>query len=242
MDGMTGKKRSGRFRKSPAMAACALAALLALPGGAPLAEETVIGRFSAGDLAGWEPKRFAGETAYRLTREAGGGETVLEAISKGAASGLVLARKIDLTKTPILIWRWRIERPVNPPDELSREGDDFAVRVYFVVPGAGFFSWPDSVVYVWASRQPVGSSWPNPFTPKAHMIAVDSGAGRAGEWRAHRRNMREDFKAHFGRDVTEVTHIALMTDSDNSGLSARGWYGDVRIAPAASPDDKKTIP
>lgn len=236
---MTTNKRAGRLRKQPATAAFALAALLALPGGASFAEETVIGRFSAGDLSGWEPKRFAGETAYRLTREAGGG-TVLEAISKGTASGLILARKIDLTKTPILIWRWRIERPVNPPDELSKEGDDFAVRVYFVVPGAGFFSlYPDSVVYVWASRQPAGASWPNPFTPKARMIAVDSGAARAGEWRTHRRNMREDFKAHFGRDITEVTHIALMTDSDNSGLSARGWYGDIRVAPAA-PEDKKT--
>lgn len=222
--------RGGRGRATlvPAL----LAALLALsPGAAPAAEEIVLGHFSAGDLSGWTTKSFNGETAYRFVRDAGGG-TVLEAVSEGTASGLVLERRIDLTKTPVLVWRWRIERPVSPPDERSREGDDFAARIYFVVPGAGWLSLPDSIAYVWASRQPEGASWPNPFTGKVRMVAVDSGAERAGRWRTHRRNMREDFRAHFGRDVTEVTHVAIMTDSDNSKLSARGWYGDVRVAPA----------
>ena len=225
-----------RFRKNPAIVLCVLTAFLALAPGVPRAQEIVLGRFSAGDLSGWQPKSFKGETRYRLTKDAGG-ETVLEAVSNAAASGLVYERNIDLTKTPILTWRWRIERPVNPPDELSKGGDDFAVRVYFVTPGAGMLSFPDSVVYVWASRRPEGSSWPNPYTKKAHMVAVDSGAKRAGQWRTHRRNMREDFKRFFGRDITEITHIAVMTDTDNSGLSARGWYGDIRVAPAG-PEDK----
>ncbi len=208
-----------------------LIALFSLAPDVAQAQEIVLGRFSAGDLTGWQPKSFEGETRYRLVKD-GGGETVLEAVSKATASGLVLERKIDLTKTPVLIWRWRIERPVNPPDELSKEGDDFAVRVYFLAPGAGWLSFPDSVVYVWASRQPAGSAWPNPYTKKAHMVAVDSGAAHAGQWRTHRRNMREDFRRYFGRDITEITHIAIMTDTDNSKLSARGWYGDIRVAPA----------
>ena len=214
-----------------------LAALFTVSPGAALAQEIVLGRFSAGDLAGWKPKSFSGETAYRFVKDSEG-ETVLEAISKGAASGLVLERKIDLARTPILIWRWRIERPVDPPDERSREGDDFAVRIYFGAPGAGWLPLgPDAIAYVWASRQPEGSSWPNPFTEKVRMVAVDSGAERAGQWRTHRRNMREDFRARFGRDITEITHVAIMTDSDNSKLSARGWYGDIRVAPAG-PGDK----
>lgn len=213
------------------MAVGLFVSLLTFAPGALDAQETVLGRFSKGDLTGWELKSFEGETTYRLTKD-GGGETVLEAVSKAAASGLVLERKIDVTKTPVLIWRWRIERPVNPPDELSKEGDDFAVRVYFLAPGSGWLSFPDSVVYVWASKQPEGSAWPNPYTKKAHMVAVDSGARHAGQWRTHRRNMREDFRRYFGRDITEITHIAIMTDTDNSKLSARGWYGDIRVAPA----------
>lgn len=222
---------SCRFRRFPTIVICFLIALLALAPGVAQAQERVLGRFSAGDLTGWEPKSFKGDTRYRLTKDIGG-ETVLEAVSEATASGLVYERKIDVTKTPILIWRWRIERPVNPPDELSKEGDDFAVRVYFLAPGAGWLSFPDSVVYVWASKQPEGSAWPNPYTKKAHMVAVDSGAKHAGQWRTHRRNMREDFRRYFGRDITGITHIAIMTDTDNSKLSARGWYGDIRVAPA----------
>ena len=192
----------------------------------------VLGRFSAGDLSGWEAKRFAGETAYRLVD--GGDGKVLEAVSRASASGLFLERRIDLAATPVLAWRWRVSGPVNPPDERTRGGDDFAARIYFVTPGQGLFALPKSISYVWASRQPVGSSWPNPYTDNVRMVAVDSGTRHAGEWRSHRRNLREDFRALFGRDITEITHVAIMTDTDNSGLSARSWYGDIRLDPAGA--------
>lgn len=194
------------------------------------AGSVVLGRFSAGDLSGWEAKSFEGETAYRLVD--GGDGTVLEATSRASASGLFLERRIDLAATPVLAWRWRVSGPVDPPDERTRGGDDFAARIYFVAPGQGLFALPKSVSYVWASRQPVGSSWPNPYTDNVRMVAVDSGTRHAGEWRSHRRNMREDFRALFGRDITEISHVAIMTDTDNSGLSARSWYGDIRLEPA----------
>ena len=209
---------------------CGWILLLSVLAGPGIAAAEEIGRFSSGDLSGWTPKSFSGETSYRLIEE--NGAIILEAVSNGTASGLFYEREIDLAKTPILFWRWRVPAPVNPPDELSREGDDFAVRIYFVTPGEGWLSLPQSVAYVWASRQPEGSSWPNPYTGNVRMVAVDSGSRHAGEWRIHRRNMREDFKSLFGRDIAEITHIAIMTDTDNSGLSARGWYGNISVEPA----------
>lgn len=219
-------RRPAALRRWAAAGAAALAAGAALAGDGAV----VIGNFSGGDLSGWESKVFAGETAYRLVD--GDGGRVLEAVSEGSASGLFLERTIDLTATPVLAWRWRVAAPVDPPDETAREGDDFAARVYFVTPGEGLFSLPRSISYVWASRQPVGADWPNPYTANVRMVAVDSGAGHAGRWRVHRRNLREDFRALFGRDITEITHVAIMTDTDNSGRSARAWYGDIRLEPA----------
>lgn len=208
--------------------AAALGALAAVPAAA--SEPLVVGRFSAGDLSGWEPKAFEGETSYRLVD--GDGGKVLAAESEASASGLVLERTVDLAATPVLSWRWKIAAPVDPPDEMTKEGDDFAARVYFVTPGKGLFALPKSISYVWASRQPVGSSWPNPYTDHVRMVAVDSGPRHAGEWRSHRRNLREDFRALFGRDIEEITHVAIMTDTDNSKGSARSWYGDVAFEPA----------
>lgn len=203
-----------------------LAAALALAAPGPAAGET-LGRFSSGDLAGWEVRIFEGETSYRIG-DAGGGPA-LRAESAGTASSLYLEREIDLRATPVLAWRWRVDGVLAVPDERVRAGDDFAARLYVVAPGRGLFGRPDAVCYVWANRARPGESWPNPFTGHVQTLAVDSGGGGAGAWREHRRDVAADFRRLFGRDVETLEGIALMTDSDNSGLAAAAWYGDIAL-------------
>ena len=189
------------------------------------AEPLVLGRFSSGDTEGWELRHFEGETRYRIVEA--GGSRVLEAQSEAAASSLYLERGIDLAARPVLEWRWRVEAPLSVPDERVKAGDDFAARVYVVAPGEGMFALPIAISYVWAGRAPVGADWPNPFTSKVRMVAVESGPARAGAWRSYRRNVREDFRRLFGRDVDRLEGVAVMTDADNSGQRARAWYGDI---------------
>ena len=203
-----------------ALAAAALLAALPLR-----AEPLVLGRFSAGDTEGWQVRDFEGETRYRIVEA--GGTRVLEAESDGAASSLYLEREIDLAARPVLEWRWRIEAPLRVPDERVRAGDDFAARVYVVAPGEGLFALPIAISYVWSGSAPVGADWPNPFTSKVRMVAVESGSARAGAWRSYRRNVREDFLRLFGREVGELEGVAVMTDADNSRQRARAWYGDI---------------
>ncbi len=205
-----------------ALAAAALLAALPLR-----AEPLVLGRFSAGDTEGWQVRDFEGETRYRIVEA--GGTRVLEAESDGAASSLYLEREIDLAARPVLEWRWRIEAPLRVPDERVRAGDDFAARVYVVAPGEGLFALPIAISYVWSGSAPVGADWPNPFTSKVRMVAVESGSARAGAWRSYRRNVREDFLRLFGREVGELEGVAVMTDADNSRQRARAWYGDILL-------------
>ena len=63
------------------------------------------------------------------------------------------------------------------------------------------------------------------------MFALDSGKQAAGTWRTHKRDVRVDFLRLFGREVDKLEGIAIMTDSDNSGLGARAWYGDIALRP-----------
>ena len=156
---------------------------------------------------------------------------MLEADSVSTASSLYLEREIDLTATPILEWRWRIEKTLAVADERSKAGDDFAARVYVVAPGEGMFGLPRAINYVWANQAEVGDAWPNPFTSKVMMVAMDSGDRNVGTWRTHRRNIRADFLRLFEREVDELEGIAVMTDSDNCGLSARAWYGEIAFHP-----------
>ena len=202
------------------------AALAAIP---VRAEPLVLGRFSSGDIDGWQVRAFEGETRYRVVEL--DGRKVLEADSASSASSLYLEREIDLTATPVLEWSWRIEKTPGVTDERTKDGDDFAARVYVVAPGEGIFGLPLGISYVWAGQARVGEFWPNPFTSRVMMFALDSGNGAAGTWRTHKRDVRADFLRLFGRKVDRLEGIAIMTDSDNSGLKARAWYGEIALRP-----------
>jgi len=185
-----------------------------------------IGTFSSGSLDGWQTKSFVGETEYTIVEEEG--RPVLLANSVGSASVLGRKIKIDLTKTPYVNWSWKVERGLPKVDETTKSGDDFAARLYFVKSG-GFAIWNTKALnYVWASSQLRDTSWPNAFEPSnSIMHAVRGSWDPIGEWRHEKRNVREDFKKSFGKDIKSVNGVAIMTDTDNTGLRARAVYGDI---------------
>jgi hypothetical protein len=193
-------------------------ALAAPAAAAPLA-------FAPQDILAWERERFQGETRYALEGDA------LRAVCRNSASGLFLKRRIDLRATPILEWSWLIDAVFDDGvDEMSKGGDDFPARLYVVQDG-GIAVWRTRAInYVWASSNPVGSDWPNPFASQAHMVALRSGAPDApGQWVTERRNIREDFRRYHGRDVDVIDAVAIMTDCDNRGTAAEARYGTVRF-------------
>ncbi|MFO7592455.1 MAG: DUF3047 domain-containing protein [Pseudomonadota bacterium] len=191
-----------------------------------------VGLFSSGDLSDWQEKSFEGMTDYRLVNK--DNRTVLRARSEGAASGRFKEVKIDLDKTPVLHWSWRVDNLLEGVDERSKAGDDYPARVYVVFSGGLFFWRTRAINYVWSSNQPEGAVWPNAFTANARMLAVQSGPERLGRWVSEQRNVAEDYRRLFGEEPGNVDAVAIMTDTDNSGQSATAWYGDIRFS-AESP-------
>ena len=199
------------------------ALLLAWTGLTLAAAILMVGHFSTGDLQGWKTKSFAGETQYQLVEK--DGRRVLQADSKGTASGLYREISVDLERTPYLNWSWRVNNVLTGVDERTKAGDDYPARVYVVVSGGVVFWRTRSLVYVWSSNQPVGSTWDNAFTSNARTIAVRS--GNAAGWFSEKRDVRADFKRLFGNDIKQIDAVAIMTDTDNSGQAATAWYGDI---------------
>jgi len=190
-----------------------------------VAQSLVVGDFAAGDLTYWTPKHFKGATTYSLVEV--DGRKVLKARSEAAASGLIRKVHIDLSKTPNLIWSWRVEAALKGLDETRREGDDYAARLYVVHAGGLFFWRTRALSYVWSGSQPKGSWWPNAFTGNTINVAVESGDTHAGRWMDYQRDVRKDFKRFFGLDITRIDVVAIMSDTDNSGLSAEAYYGNI---------------
>ncbi len=131
--------------------------LFLLLAGECFAAEITVGNFASGDMTGWKPKIFKGETLYSFVRD--GKRTVLKAYSKNAASGLFKKVKVDSAEYPVLRWSWKIDRLLEREDAASKQGDDFAARVYVVFPGTLFWR-TRATSWTRARRQHVaGSTW-----------------------------------------------------------------------------------
>lgn len=200
--------------------------MLLLGAGIAQAETHIeVGRFSQGDQAAWQQRSFVGNTDYRLVEI--DGKTVLQADSQASASGLYREKAIDLQQTPILHWSWKTNTVLRGNDEQSRDGDDYPLRIYVVFSGGIRFWRTRAINYVWSSHQPRNSEWPNAYTANARMIAVDSGSDGLGQWQHHQRDVLADYRRLFGSEPGKVDAVAIMTDTDNTGQQATGWYGDI---------------
>ena len=201
--------------------------LMLLAGGSGAAPAQVtIDNFERGLDPEWKVKSFRGATVYRVVAEAGG--HVLQAESRGTASGLV--RKIDLDPRdyPMLSWRWKVAGTIAQGDERTRAGDDYAARIYVIFPH-WFFPKTRTLNYIWANHLPQGTFLPNAYTANAMMIAVESGPTLAGQWLTERRDMVADYRQAFGEDPPRLGAIAVMTDTDNTGAMATAWYDDLLL-------------
>ena len=184
-----------------------------------------IGNFQSGQLEGWQPKSFHGNTQYRIVIK--DGRKVLEGDAKATASGLIKPIEIDLQRFPYLHWSWMATRLLENNDERTKQGDDFPVRIFVLISGPVLFGNPQALNYVWSRNQPVGTSWPNPFVANATMLAVESGSARLNRWVSHKRNIPEDLKRYLDAEPETTLAVALMVDTDNTGQNALSYFGDI---------------
>ncbi len=207
-----------------------------------------VGKFSAGDLNGWKEETIwnTKKTSYSFIKE--NGKSVLMGKSANAASGLLNKITIDPKVYPVIRWSWKIDHTVLKGNERSKNGHDFAARMYVVFP-RGLFSRTRAIEYVWGNVMSKGEILRSPYSNNAVMIAVNSGNELAGKWVTNTRNYADDYRAVFGEEPPKVGGIAVMTDSDNTGESAIGYFGDIDVLAAAKDSEphngehkKKEVP
>jgi Protein of unknown function (DUF3047) len=232
---------------------CASALLLCFPvvamAGAP---EVSIGRFDT-DLVGLPPswqviqlEKNVHPTQYRPLYWDG-----VHAIeSQANRSMTLLGRKVDvdLTATPVLCWRWRVEDILKKADMKRRQGDDYAARVYiaFALPSEALSfadkaalslaralfgdRVPDAAInYVWDNRHAVDTRLPNAYTDRAQMIVRRTGSNDLGRWVTERVDVRDDVTRTFGSDKAKPILVAIASDTDNTGEKVRAGFADLHF-------------
>jgi hypothetical protein len=185
-----------------------------------------IGLFSQQDITLWKQKKFSGQTHYSLQLD--NKRIILSADSQQSASAFYKKIKVDLEKTPFLNWSWSKQKQINPGKESEKLGDDFVGRLYVIKDGGLFFWKTLSLNYVWSYQHSKNESWDSPFAgSKSKMVSLRDISDSKDLWFIEKRNVYQDFNTLLGKTIKTIDGIAIMTDSDNSGLSSKAYYGDI---------------
>lgn len=219
------------------------------------AEEIIVGHFSnlvpTQDFPEqWEKLTFPKikrHTNYMLIRD--NNRTVVKAVSRNSASGLIRYYMGTAERLPWIAWQWKIEHVLEKGDVTRKKGDDYPARIYiaFEFSSKGKTFWqrlqyktanlaaggklPGSALnYIWANKSSRGIIIDNPYTNQTKMIVLQSGNDLAGQWISEKRNIATDYQAAFGEKPPPIMGIAIMTDTDNTGESVTAFYGDIQLS------------
>ncbi len=219
----------------------------------PAEAASSLGSFDAG-LEPWAELRFSTDrpaNTWGLRRW--DGVDALEVRSEGSMSLMARTVDIDLARTPVLCWRWRIERVLERADLTRKAGDDQAARVYLglALPadrlGLGDRlalslarsrfgpDVPDAAInYIWDNRHAIGSEHPNAYTSRTTLVVLRSGAADAGRWVAERRDVAADILRLHGPGA-RLVQLAVAADTDDTGELAHSGFANLHAVAAGEP-------
>lgn len=245
------------MRRCAALALVFAAPVLAQSPPASMEAAPLVSLFSSGRPGDafprdWVPVKINDQkkpTVYRMVDD--GGVVVLHAAADAAASLLGHRTAFDLKAAPVISWRWKASRLIAGADNAVASKEDSPVRIVLEFDGdrsklpfgersamatAKMLSGRDlpfaTLMYVWSAREPVGKVIPNPRISRVQMVVASSGAAGIGTWQTVTRNALDDFRRAFGEEPGRLTAVAVLTDTDNTGESVEGWYGDISFRPS----------
>jgi|TARA_B110000027_G_scaffold46795_1_gene51343 hypothetical protein len=170
-------------------------------------------------------KKYKGETKWTLGSNQNG--NFIKAEAEGKGSGLGKEILIDLLKTPFINITWKVEKDLSGIVENSKKGHDYAARV-FVIKKTGSTALSNRAInYVFSSNNEVGKNWPSPYTKKSIDYVLSSTKNNFNTWVTVKANVKEDFMKLHGISVSDISGVAIMTDTDNSKLKAISYYQDI---------------
>ena len=190
-----------------------------------VAETINVFEFTKEEMKSLEVRKVKGKTTYTLGFNENG--NYIRAEAEGKASGLGKELKINLLKTPFINITWKVEKDLPGIIENSKKGHDYAARV-FVVKKTGATALSNRAInYVFSSNNSAGNNWPSPYTKKSIDYVLSTTKEHHNQWITVKANVREHFKKLHDLDVSELTGVAIMTDTDNSKLKAISYYQNI---------------
>jgi DUF3047 family protein len=171
-----------------------------------------------------EPTAFKRPPAVVLDE----GRRVLQLETDGEAMRIGRAVRVELDKTPWLVWEWKAMMLPVGGDVRNPERNDQAARVMVVFEGMR------GIQYVWDTTAPTGIDVePEDLFSifKRILVVVRSGPGELGRWSRERRNVHDDYQRLFGVAPPPIKLIGVESHSDDTHSRTAVRFGTVQFEP-----------
>ena len=158
--------------------------------------------------------------------------SVLEVRCNQSTGGIAAEIKgVDLNKTPIMRWRWRVLSYPNQADGRVRSRDDQPVALYLAMEAGRIAK--NSIAYRWEGLTPVGFHGKTKYAGilTVNFIAMRNQKTKAGEWVTETRNVAEDFKRIYGTVPTRFG-ISVNGNSQYTKSSSVAEIDFIEFIPA----------
>ena len=180
------------------------------------------------------------------------GRPVLRIQADAAAGGLLHPLDLDGAQAWQLSWQWRTEQKLDKARFATREGDDYAARVYVLLDypldslsfvtrqklrlARTFFD-PNlpaaTLSYVWDNRAAPGTHARSAYTETVEMRVLRGPEAPLGQWLDESRDLRADAIAAFGSAPRKILGVVFAADSDNTGESVESYFAAPQLQRAA---------
>lgn len=154
------------------------------------------------------------------------GRRVLQLTTEGEAMRVGRAVRVELDRTPWLVWEWK---PLVLPaggDVRDPKRNDQVARVMVVFEGMR------GIQYVWDTTAPAGTDVePEDFFSmfKRVLVVVRSGPVELGRWSRERRNVHDDYQRLFGVAPPPVKLVGVESHSNDTRSRTAVRFGSLQF-------------
>lgn len=151
----------------------------------------------------------------------------LRLVTEGEAVRVGRSLKVDVRRTPWLVWEWKPLVLPDGADARDRRRNDQTARLMIVFEGM------KAIAYLWDTSAPVGAEvQPDELELfQRLLIVVRSGADGIGLWERQRRNIYKDYVRVFGAEPRPTNWIGLESHSDDTKTRSAALFGSVSFEP-----------
>jgi DUF3047 family protein len=177
---------------------------------------------------GWEAYETpGGHPRYDFTVVEDAGRRALRLRSDSEHSTIAHALDVDLERTPVLAWWWKVVSFPKGADLRERATSDATGHLFVIWPRFPAMLRSRIIGYVWEPHAPADAIFTSKKTGTLTYVVLRSGHEGLGAWVEERRDVAADYRKIYGSAPPNPPALALSIDTNDTRARAEGLFGAI---------------